>query len=324
MPEGTPGVYVMLDVSGLEECGTVRVESVWVDYDTWDEDSDDEEDEKILCGCIGSLALEAKVRSCPECYTSKPSLSVYDIATDKSSSVSYHHCKRYITESGSIAELPGQASLFLECPSLRDPEGCCLEREFVLFDTTCVVLYNPETETWTQDSRKDVVLPLSFTHTVENDVLHVFAPNIHMTYTIRGGWREEADPPSTLGTIQQAKSFDRLILLFCESGVHIYDCISGDYARLAETSSRASRFSGTRVGHNTLLSQAEMDCPDMHYNQELHREMMMVDHSNFTPALTALWMCSPSTLTSYTPVQRWGGGGWWSGGVMEWCRDPEY
>ncbi|GCA62287.1 hypothetical protein KIPB_002571 [Kipferlia bialata] len=194
----------------------------------------DWEKRKILRECMCGLMLEVqRVGS-----VHKPTFDLYDLATEEYSGGS-RRCTRIIGDEGSIVTVAERDAL--EWFRIQEPASCTLDGEFVLFTlrdgTPVVTMYNPDTEQWTLDRREGIHVRYRIAHTVENDVLHVFGDGRHLTYTIKRGFREEEKIPSSVGTIHQAQSFDRLILLLGSAGTHLYDCISGDYTKVADKNS---------------------------------------------------------------------------------------
>ncbi|GCA62730.1 hypothetical protein KIPB_005423, partial [Kipferlia bialata] len=181
---------------------------------------------------IGGLLLEADAAE----SSSRPIVKVLETDTDNCYSAS-SLCTGYIDDNGSVVRIPDRIAL--QWPKIYIPESCALDGMFVLFtypygEDPAMTMYNPDTKEWTHDSRDLLLLESQSAYTVENDVLHVFGRERHITYTVWRGCREEEKIPSSIGRIQQAQSFDRLILLFGDSGIHIYDCISGDYTKVAK------------------------------------------------------------------------------------------
>ncbi|GCA63555.1 hypothetical protein KIPB_010600, partial [Kipferlia bialata] len=143
-------------------------------------------------------------------------------------------------------------------------------------------LYDVDTDEWTKDIRLSPLIappirlygeddsdPNPFRHSVVHDTLHVFRPftRQHWTYSIRHGWATQNMMPE-IGEIFSVQTFDRILCLMCLGGTHLYDTVSGDWARVRGAPEvpeqdeyergtgghRAPVVDYAPVGHNMLLA----------------------------------------------------------------------
>ncbi|GCA62822.1 hypothetical protein KIPB_006029 [Kipferlia bialata] len=172
---------------------------------------------------------------------------------------------RYIDTNGDSGRIP--KFLGHRSQSLIQSQACCLEGLFVVFggrrpyDNTVfnrATIFDPDTDEWTLDGRECPDMPDRIVHAVSNDVLHVFAKEGtgHWVYTLAGGWSEDTSLPDNVDKPYMTKTFGRLIAMFCDNGIYLFDTISGEYVRVSNDSSDSDEknvYKGVVVGESMIL-----------------------------------------------------------------------
>ncbi|GCA63142.1 hypothetical protein KIPB_008098 [Kipferlia bialata] len=195
---------------------------------------------------------------------------IHDLSNPFSSpETSAKNSSQTISDRGKILRLPPDLILnvtrYLQPPLACTLEGQCvfIPREQYTTRPSRVCMYNPETDVWTEDSRACIDLGnSSCAHTVVGDTLHVVRERReetdHWIYTLKKGWKDIGRLPETVNGVSFAQTLGRLVLLGCDSGIHLHDTISGDWSRIGDSPvpepySEYPSVVGTCITDNTLL-----------------------------------------------------------------------
>ncbi|GIQ81241.1 hypothetical protein KIPB_002168 [Kipferlia bialata] len=143
----------------------------------------------------------------------------------------------YISQDGSRTSLPEGLKLVQQ--PLDIPLACAIDGEHAVLDraTRRMSLYDPDTETWTQDTRRCPYIPRDscIATVTEPETVHLFWPQSsthrHCTYTTRGGWVKEKGTPVFPSGVR-CQAFGRNVVVFSSNGSHMYDGISGEWTKL--------------------------------------------------------------------------------------------
>ncbi|GIQ81968.1 hypothetical protein KIPB_003022 [Kipferlia bialata] len=217
------------------------------------------------------------------------------------------YSSQYISESGVIMRLPLGMTMHVQ-KYMMYPLTCVLDGQCVFVPGeqyslkatmegigTCI--YNPETQVWTEDGRECPDLTDSKAHTVVDDTLYVFTGRNGeggiWTYTLEDGWENVGRLPMNSVGVAFAQTFGRLILLGCDSGIHLHDTVSGDWSRIGdnphpEPEIEDSSYIGACITHNTLLC---LDTTSIVDNDDrlLYASIVTLNESLLYPSVEMGW-----------------------------------
>ncbi|GCA63794.1 hypothetical protein KIPB_011932, partial [Kipferlia bialata] len=183
------------------------------------------------------------------------------------------------------------------------PIACALEEECVFIprekgylQATGACLYNPETDVWTEDGEPCPDFGNSYAHTVVDDTLYVFSDHNDegiWTYTLKEGWIDEGYLHENVAGVSFAQTLGRLILLGCDSGIYLYDTISGDWSRIEENpdpepTSNSNSVVGACITDNTMLCLNAQPLVDTEERQ-LRASVVTINESLLYPSSEMGW-----------------------------------
>ncbi|GIQ83682.1 hypothetical protein KIPB_005038 [Kipferlia bialata] len=244
-----PGEAMLLDGTTLDLDGTLEVEvfdrKCMELYDRFSYET-----EPVVC--IGGRVVAYHTSGISSVCVYDPVSTLVDKREDKNPTWT----TKYIGTDGVTYPLLGGQTL--DTPDMDKPGVRSLDGMLMLFggyrfrDTDTphgnltpnhdVYLYEVDTDEWTKDIRPSPLLhredhrePYPLRHSVVHETLHVFRPftRQHWTYSIRHGWATQDMIPE-IGEIFSVQTFDRILCLMCLGGTHLYDTVSGDWARVRE------------------------------------------------------------------------------------------